>query len=245
VSISRLLPGNPPELVVYDKAQRCPYLQNRVARMPLRLPARPLDREELDSRLASGDRRQGFVLYRTSCPACNACEPIRLDVRNWVPSRTQRRIRVRGDREIEMELGPPLIDRARIALYNRHKQKRGLGDGQTSIDADGYREFLVHTCCDTFELSYRIRGQLAGIAIVDRGACSLSAVYCFYDPLYPKLSIGTYSIMKQLELCERWGLCYLYLGLYIASCDRMAYKAAYLPHERLIDGRWARFERPA
>jgi arginine-tRNA-protein transferase len=211
--------------------------------MPLRLPARSLEREELDERLARGDRRQGFVLYRTACPSCGACEPIRLDPNTFRPDRTQRRVQARGNRLLTTEIGPPTVDAKRVDLYNAHKTARGLGDGQPPIDAEGYRDFLVSTCCDSFELRYRLGRQLVGIAVVDRGADSLSAVYCFYDPAYAKLSLGCYSILKQLELCRSWGLSHLYLGLYIAECEAMVYKAQFMPHERLLDGNWARFNR--
>jgi arginyl-tRNA--protein-N-Asp/Glu arginylyltransferase len=35
----------------------------------------------------------------------------------------------------------------------------------------------------------------------------------------------------------------LYLGLFVAECSSMAYKARYLPHERLYDGQWVVFDR--
>jgi arginine-tRNA-protein transferase len=130
------------------------------------------------------------------------------------------------------------VDARRVALYNKHKSERGLSDGQPPIDAEGYRDFLVSTCCDTLEIRYRLGEQLVGIAIADRSTNALSAVYCYYDPDHKRLSLGTYSIMKQLELCRLWGLRHLYLGLYIAECNAMAYKAAFLPHERLLAGRW-------
>lgn len=242
VSVPRLLPGTPPELIVYDKAQRCPYLSHRTARMPLRLPSRPLDREELDARLAAGDRRQGFVLYRTACPSCEACEPIRLDALDFQFSRGHRRILRRGDADLRVSIGPPTVDQRRVDLYNLHKQGRGLDDGQPAIDQEGYRDFLVSTCCDSFELRFSLNGKMIGVAISDRGARSISAVYCCFDPRYSRYSIGTYSILKQLELCKSWGLRHLYLGLYIADCDRMLYKAKFAPHERLLKGRWVRFE---
>jgi arginine-tRNA-protein transferase len=242
VSVPRLLPGTPPELVVYDKAQRCPYVTNKTARMPLRLPSRPLDREELDERLAAGDRRQGFVLYRTACPTCQACEPIRLDALEFQVSRSHRRVLSRGDRELSVTIGPPTVDERRVELYNLHKAGRGLDDNQSRIDKEGYRDFLVSTCCDSFELRYELDGLLVGVAVSDRGARSISAVYCCFDPVFERLSIGTYSILKQLEFCRTWGLRYLYLGLYIADCQRMLYKARFLPHERLLGGRWVRFE---
>lgn len=242
MSVARLMPGRPPELVVYDKPQRCPYLHDRVARMPLRLPSRPLDREELDERLEAGDRRQGFVLYRTACPTCVACEPIRLQVHDFTPSRGQRRVLRRGDAAIRVELGSPLVDNRRVELYNRHKLGRQLGDGQPPIDAEGYRDFLVNTCCDTFEVRYFLGTQLAGVAIVDRGARALSAVYCYYDPSQRSYSLGTYSILKQVQMCKAWGLKYLYLGLFIDECLKMQYKAKFLPHERLLDGTWYRYD---
>ncbi len=209
--------------------------------MPLRLPSRPLDRKELDDRLEVGDRRQGFVLYRTACPSCVACEPIRLPVKSYHLSRSQRRVKNRGDRELTVLVGPPVMDTRRVELYNMHKVGRGLHDGQPPIDAEGYRDFLVSSCCESFELSYYLGNDLVGIAIVDRGEKSLSAVYCCYDPNVAHLSIGTYSILEQLELCRTWGLDYLYLGLYIAECDAMIYKARFRPHQRLVGGEWKTF----
>jgi arginine-tRNA-protein transferase len=240
----RVVPGSPPELVVYDEPQACPYLPERVARLPLRIPSRPLTRVELETRLASGDRRQGIFLYHTSCPSCAACEPIRIRVRDFLPGRTQRRTLARGDARLSVELGPPLADELRVALYNRHKELRGLGVGRAPIDIDGYREFLVLSSCESFELRYLLGSELVGVAIVDRAEDALSAVYCYYDPSYESLSLGTYSILKQIELCRHWGLEYLYLGLYIGESAHMRYKAGFVPHERLLDGRWTRFDRP-
>lgn len=240
-----LLPGSPPELVVYDRPGRCPYLAGRVARLPLRLPVRQLSREQLDARLAEGDRRQGFVLYRTACATCHACEPIRIDVDQFSPNRAQRRAWRHGQDRFRVELGPMVCDDARVALYNVHKRARGLTDGQPPIDARGYADFLVSTCCESFELRYFVGDELAGVAITDRGASALSAVYCYYDPRFERWSPGTFSILEQVELCRRWGLRHLYLGLYIRECAAMQYKARYLPHERLLDGRWLRFERGA
>jgi arginine-tRNA-protein transferase len=142
-----------------------------------------------------------------------------------------------------MTLGVPESDSERVALYNHHKAMRGLDDGQAPIDEEGYQDFLVSSCCDSFELRYRHQGQLVGLAIADRGARSLSAVYCSYDPAFARYSIGTYSILKQVELCRSWSLTHLYLGLYIGDCDRMRYKSRFTPHERLLDGQWVGFDR--
>lgn len=234
----RLLDGDPPELLVYDELTGCPYLPDRDARLPMRLPVRPLTAEEFDARLDAGDRRQGLLLYSPTCPQCDACEPIRLDVRRFEPNKTQRRVFRRGRERIRVEMGQPELSDEKVELYNRHKLgRRLLGEGDP-IDPAGYSAFLVDTCTDTFEMRYRVDGRLIGVAIVDRSCNALSAVYTYFDPEYAQLSPGVFSILEQVELCKRWGLRYLYLGLYVGACAPMAYKSGYLPHERLLDGRW-------
>jgi leucyl-tRNA---protein transferase len=238
----RIVAGHPPELIVFDRTSNCPYLPERPAHLPLRLPVRNLHPDELDQRLAAGDRRQGPVLYRTSCVECTACVPLRIDVERFVPSRTHRRVIHRADRELSVELGAPIVDDSRVFLYNRHKLERGLGDADGRIDREGYRAFLVDTCCDSLELRIRHRDELVAVSVLDRGFSSLSAVYCFYSPDYARYSLGTYSILKELELCRAWGMRYLYLGLYVEGAGPMAYKARFLPHQERRFGRWVAVE---
>ncbi|MBM4344195.1 MAG: arginyltransferase [Deltaproteobacteria bacterium] len=210
-----------------------------MAVLPMRLPLLPLDAEQFDRCLAAGDRRQGILLYRPQCPNCTACEPIRLDVQTFAPDRTQRRVLRVGQARLTMRLGRPVVDAERVALYNLHKHARGLDHGEGTVTAADYAGFLAETCVDTFELSYWDGERLVGVAIVDRAAHSLSAVYCCYDPRVAGVSIGVFSVMTQVELCKAWGLRWLYLGFYVAGCRAMRYKGRYGPHQRLVDGRWA------
>lgn len=232
----------PPERLVYDELTRCPYLPGQTARLPMRLPSRKLTPDELSRRLHAGDRREGVLLYRPRCPTCCACEPLRIDVTEFTPSKTQRRVLRRGDAHLQTRVGRPTVTLDRVVLYNRHKVGRGLLFGNDLIDSNGYVQFLVESCVDSIEIAYRLKGKLIGAAVADRGADALSAVYCYYDPRYSRWSPGVYSILKQVELCRQWGLRYLYLGLYVAGSHTMEYKSHYLPHERLINGAWRRFD---
>lgn len=238
-----LLPGDPPEFLVHDELEPCPYLPDRMARLPFRVPVRALMGHELDLRLAEGDRRNGPLLYRPSCPSCDACEPIRLDVERFRPGATHRRVLRKGDATLRLEMGPALVTDDRVALYNAHLEGRGLRHGGPPMDREGYAHFLTESCCSSFELRYYLGDRLVGVAVTDRGQEALSAVYCYYDPTLHRLSIGTYSILKQLELCGAWGFRYLYLGLHVTGSPVMAYKARFLPHERLLDGRWVEITR--
>ncbi len=237
-----LLAGEPPELLLYDQQESCPYLEGETARMPMRLPVRRLTPDETDRHLASGDRRHGRLLYRTRCPECSACQPIRLDVEAFRPSRSHRRALRIGDEVLTYRLGRPRFSPERLALYEKHKWGRDLvtGGGQPLGEA-GYRGFLVDECVDSFELTYWVDDRLVGVAVTDRGETSLSLVYCFFDPEERRVGIGTYSILKHVELAKEWGLRYVYLGLYIGANAHMSYKARFRPHQRLVDGEWREF----
>jgi arginine-tRNA-protein transferase len=203
-----------------------------------------LTSSELNTRLEAGDRRQGYVLYRPACPRCTACQAIRIDVEKFNFSRSMRRIEKRAHRELRIETNAPSVDERRVELYNEHKLNRALGDGQAPITQEGYRDFLVATCCDTFELSFYEGDQLVAVSVVDRADNALSAVYCCYNKGAEKYSVGTLNILHQLRLCQEWGLKYLYLGLYIGDCEAMKYKSRFYPQDRLIQGEWLRFNEP-
>jgi arginyl-tRNA--protein-N-Asp/Glu arginylyltransferase len=183
------------------------------------------------------------LLYHPSCPDCQACVPLRVDVERFEPSRSQRRALSRGNRLLSVEQGPLEVSPERLRLYNRHRQLRGLATDGHETESDTYALVLGDTCCESFELRYLAGDEIIAVAVVDRGEQSLSAVYCYYEPEHSRLNPGTYSILTQIELCRSWGLRYLYLGLYIADCRPMIYKARFLPHELLIDGRWTTVQR--
>jgi len=232
----------PREIVVFDMPHVCSYLPEQTARLPYRMPLERLSPQQLDQRLLEGDRRSGVHLYRTACPTCRACEPIRLDINRFKPDATQRRMQRKGDALLEVQIGEPIIDRQRVRLFNLHRDGRGLNRGEAPLDEHEYAEFLTNTCCDTLELSYWYQGQLVAIAIVDAGQNALNAVYCHYDPSFRLLSLGTYSVLRQVEFCRATGRQYLYLGFYIAASPHMSYKARLHPHERLIAGHWREFD---
>jgi leucyl-tRNA---protein transferase len=177
--------------IVYDELDRCPYLAGHVARLPLRVPARPLTRAEVDAALAAGDRRQGVFLYRPTCPACRACEPIRIPVADFAPSTTHRRTLRLGDAAFRLEIARPTADEQRATLYARHKWGRGLttaDDQEETTDVETYAAFLVETCCESVEFSLWDGDRLVSVAVADRGERSLSAVYCCFDPAYARYS---------------------------------------------------------
>lgn len=225
-------------LVVYDEEEECPYLENQTARMPLRFPMSEISSVATDILLESGYRRSGKFLYRAECPTCQACEAIRLEVSEFHPNRSQKRALKKGNSVFELEIGPPVGDQARVDLFNKHRNVRGLNRHGTNVDIQEYKMFLVDSCLETFEITYLLEDKLAGVAICDRSENSVSAVYTFFDPDLATYSPGTYSIMKQIEFCQQQDIQYLYLGYFVAGSKHMNYKQRFKPHQRLQNGMW-------
>jgi len=229
-------------IVIQDQPQPCPYLPGIEARMPLRLPIGRLNSEKIDSLLSLGYRRSGDFVYRTQCQSCSACEPTRVVVEQFVWTTSLKRVLRRGDSEMQLRIGPPIFTPARVTLFNDHRLGRNLARNEEPVDEDGYRSFLVESCCDTEELSFWHNDKLAAVAIVDRAKHSLSAVYTYFDPELSRLSLGTYAILKQFQRATQLGLTYLYLGMYVADNQHLNYKARFMPQQRFIAGAWQSFE---
>ncbi len=225
-------------IVIHDQPQDCPYLAGVTARMPLRLPIGEIDGAALDSLLALGYRRTGDFLYRTECALCQACEPTRVPVSQFVWTRSMLRVLRRGDARLVMSIGPPRCDAQRMELFNRHRQLRGLSRDDEPVDEASYRAFLVDSCCESIELTFTRDEQIVAVAVVDVGRDSLSAVYTHFDPQLHRYSLGTYAVLKQIEYAAATQRTFVYLGMYVAANPHLNYKSRYQPQQRLIRGRW-------
>ena len=74
---------------------------------------------------------------------------------------------------------------------------------------------------------------LVAVGIVDETPTALSAVYTFYDPEYRSSSLGTASILRQIEAAKRRDKQWLYLGYRVMGCKSSEYKARFRPHQVL------------
>ncbi|MCD0462204.1 arginyltransferase [Roseiconus lacunae] len=229
--------ANTPMVVIYNQTQSCPYLDGQVARMPLEHPVMRLEPAGLDDLLVNGYRRTGPFFYRTQCPSCRECIPVRVDVNQFRFSSSMRRIINRCDRELRVVWGTAKADPIRLDLFNRHRSKRELTQNGPSSLAD-YHEFLVATSVNTAEIALYRQEKLIGVAITDVAANSLNAVYTHFDPDFAKYSIGTLAILLQFKKALETNRRYVYLGLYVADNSHLNYKRRFQPQQWRVDGQW-------
>lgn len=230
--------------MVQDRFEACVYRTGQIARCPARAPLEPLSPAQLDQLLEAGDQRVGQTVFRTECPFCQACEPVRVDVAAFSPSRSQRRVLARNA-DLRLEMGPPSLTRRRVALWNRHRRARGLLTSYSRKDPVGYQEWLVESCAPTMEVRYHEADRLCALSILDMGVTSANSAYHYYDPAEHRRSLGVYSVLREIELCASLGIRWYYLGLWASDAPALRYKSSYYPHERLIRGAWTPILAPA
>ncbi|MFM8571132.1 MAG: arginyltransferase [Pirellula sp.] len=235
-------PPSLPILTVIDNEHPCSYLPHRTARMPLIVPERLVTNDEFDRMLESGMRRSGRFAYYTACDGCQACEPVRIDVAKFRWTESWRRALNRGDRLLTMQIGRPEYSDERLKLFNLHRGQRDLSHGDGDYAAYDYEGFLVDSCCEsTYELRFYREDALVAVSIIDVSSLSISAVYTYFDPAHSKLSLGTYSVLKQIQFAQDSELRWVYLGLYVEQNSHLNYKARFKPQERYIDSDWIEF----
>jgi len=177
------------------------------------------------------------MLYRTSCLDCTACEPIRVPVERFRPSRSQRRV-WRKNQDVKVTVGPATFSQDKLDLYNRHKADRGLSRTEEEMTQRGYEGWFLHSCVQTVEMCFAVEERIVGVSIVDVGARDTSSVYHFFEPELAHRSIGTFSALVEIAWSRSRGGRYHYLGLYVEDCRHLSYKSNFMPNERRIDGKW-------
>lgn len=213
------------------EAHACPYLAGREARV-CGFVAESLPGELYQALMDRGFRRSGTFFYRPVCDDCRECVPLRVPVASFARSRSQSRV-WRKNQDVRVSVGAPVSTRAKWELYVRYLRQQH--DGTMSEDFEAFEGFLYRPCVGTVEFEYRLGRRLVGVSLADACPKSLSSVYCYFEPEFGERSLGTFSVLWEIEHARREGLPYYYLGYYVRECGRMNYKRRFGPYELLKD----------
>ena len=193
--------------------------------------------------LANGFRRSGEQVYRPHCEHCQACQSLRIPVKGFVLSRSQKRLMKKNSAFI--------IKIARTAgveyfeLYQRYINKVHHDGPMFPASKKQYDDFIESNWNQVLFVEIYDNDKLIAVSITDQvntqNSKAWSAFYCFYDPEYQTNSLGKFAVLTQLKLAIEHHIDCLYLGYYIETCQKMNYKNQFKPHQRFIDGEWISF----
>ncbi len=212
----------------------CAYLPDRKTRMYYRYI--PNATKALATALIQrGWRRFGHSYFYPICQGCKECKSIRIDVKNFKPSRSQKRA-IKKNKETLIYLQKPTLTYEHIDLYNRYHKFKEQKSGWNYYEIDlqtYYEEFVVGAHDFGKEVLYFYDNKLVGVDLIDILEDGISSIYFYYDPGYAHLSLGIYSLLVQIDIAKRLGLDWIYLGYWVKGCASFAYKSSFKPHEVL------------
>lgn len=214
----------------------CSYLPDEAEQLMVLLDDKHRNPVGYENLLVAGFRRSGNDLYRPHCQGCSACHSLRIPVRQFTASRSQKRIQ-HNNRDIRLVLStqdkPEYYD-----LFARYIHERHHDGSMFPATRNQYDGFLLCDWLTPYFLEFRLNQQLLALAITDPLPHSLSAMYTFFDPAFAERSLGTLAILAQLELAQRMNRQWLYLGYQVDACRKMKYKTKFHPHELLCGHEW-------
>lgn len=216
----------------------CPYLDGRVERR-LVTELMSSNATDLNDRLSlAGFRRSHTIAYTPVCDNCGACVSVRVPVREFQPSKTQRRIFNRNSDLQVFERGP-MATVEQFALFKDYINARH-GDGDMALmgEAD-YRALVEETPVRTNLIEFRdADGNLVAGCLADRLRDGFSAVYSFFDTTQTSRSLGTYVVLWLIERAKMQGLDFVYLGYWVQGSRKMDYKRRFRPLEGHTPSGW-------
>ena len=221
----------------------CPYLPGREER---KVFTHLVGRRSValnETLTQSGFRRSQTIAYRPACEDCRACVSVRVCADEFRPSRSFRRV-LTGNGDIAAQI---MENRARAdhyALFRKYLDSRHGTGGMADMSMLDYAMMVEDSHVESRLIEYRLiaTGELMCVCLTDILADGLSMVYSFYDPDFDDRSLGTLMILDHIARARAHGLPHLYLGYWIEDSRKMAYKARFLPQERLGMHGWDRVE---
>ena len=205
-----------------------------------------------DTLTQTGFRRSQTIAYRPACENCRACVSVRVLVEDFRPSASQSRV-LRMNADIVGETAPNKPTGEQYALFRalprlappRRRHGRHVDARLFDDDRGQPHRHLAHriSALRPGRSGAASDGPLVGACLTDRLADGLSLVYSFYAPDEGRRSLGAFMILDHIAKARRLGLPHVYLGYWVEGSRKMAYKAAYLPQERLGLNGWMRIER--
>jgi arginine-tRNA-protein transferase len=138
--------------------------------------------------------------------------------------------------DIHVEICEAESTQEKFELYRAYLDDQH--DGTMPRSYESFHEFLYDSPTETYEFGER----LVGVGIADRVPGGLSSVYMYFDPAVRARSLGTFSVLWEIEFCRRHRLPYYYLGFFVAGSRTMGYKSRFRPYEILVgEGRWVSY----
>jgi arginyl-tRNA--protein-N-Asp/Glu arginylyltransferase len=181
---------------------------------------------EYDRLLAEGWFRGTGVMYRNELVCIRgdmySVQHIRLPVVNFERRKSHEKIFRRNRELFRVEIGDPEYDEQREAMYESHKGRflAFIHDKFSEVLQTGFHRGYF----DTRELRVYDGDKLIAISYFDHGVRAMASMMCIFDPDYAKYSLGTYTMLEEIEYGRNNRVQYYYPGYILDQPSSFDYK---------------------
>lgn len=208
----------------------CDYLPDEMSTTRFVHPETPLNPVIYGVLLEQGFRRSGNMIYEHACLNCQKCQSLKLNPKEFLPSRSQRRCEKQNQDLVIIPKKAEFTEEY-FQLYSLYINTRHHDGEMANPTRESFKEFLMSDWCSTLFVEMRLEGKLIGVSVIDSVPKGFSAVYTFFDPQESKRGLGTFAVLWQLRMAEKRNLPWVYLGYWIEDHPKMDYKSKFKPAE--------------
>ena len=170
--------------------------------------------EDMDALWSGGWRHFGRVFFRYSRQHTADGEPqhitpLRIDLKRWQPTKSQRRVLARNA-DLRWEMEPTKLDDDLRAMFQRHKARFRENIPETLENFLG--EAPESGPCDCRMLRVFEGEMLLAASFLDVGQNAVSSVYAVFEPEAARRSLGTFTMLLELQFARDSGFEFLYPG---------------------------------
>ena len=144
----------------------CEYLSGNKSRLMFVAKDFPMTSDVYSQLAAKGLRRSGEMVYGPKCDRCSACIPVRVPVRDFSPTRSQRRTLTKNA-DLSVSRQPPKFDGEYFVLYSLYLEARHSDGSMAGSTPDDFLRFLSSPWATTEFIEFRLSKKLVCVAVVD------------------------------------------------------------------------------
>lgn len=179
------------------------------------LPMQMLAPDFFDTCLAQGWRILGGRLLRHSFAShdymmCRTI-PLRIRLSDFRLSKGQRALMRRHTALLEARYGPIKVTPHTIEMFHRHSERFHYLKPQRFFNFIGERAHLEPVTGMSFTVFDQHPAPIA-YSFMHLGQTAVSGTYCIYEPHYPQLSLGIYTLLLEITKAQELGKQFYYHG---------------------------------
>jgi arginine-tRNA-protein transferase len=194
-------------------------------------PIQGLRRADYDALLSMGWFRGTGIIYRSEVVCideqvygiCN----IRFPVQSFSMRRSHAKLFRKNMKQFTLRVGTPRVDARREELYRgqMHRFKAFVHETLEDILLSPRLGAEI----DAMEIGVYDGEKLVAVSYIDAGETSMASILCLYDPAYARFSLGTFTMLLEIDMAKRLGLDYYYPGYVLDLPSGFDYKLALGP----------------